>query len=330
MKTLKSKTEKKNKTRKESLKEVKLKSISEDVIISDMERPNQRQYWELVDKYYQLKSKYEKETKKLVENLVKDVNLKENVKRLVPPCVNCRRNVGSIFKVVCSKIDSTRGRIHSVRCGDPVTPCSLNISFMIPNINNFNNIFDLDRRRIKRCKIDIIFCKNDLIFQYINEDAVMQKFDIIKEKLNNLLNDNAYSLDMYSMVTTPQEIKDQTESISEYKRLVDEYKKTNAHGFLRDAIQLYISEIHPVGKQNMKNKYQQNNVETLDEYRLIQKETSVSYLETIGRFPLIYEDLNPFIISHDESKGKEPYLKKTSKKIIIIPATEAQSQEVEE
>ena len=200
---------------------------------------------------------------------------------------------------------------------------------MLPNISNFNDIFNHDRKKIENYKIDTIFCKNDLIFQYVDEDSVMQRFDTIKERLNNLLNDNSYSLDIYLMITKPRELKDQTSFINEYKRLMDEYNKTKSQSLLRDALQIYISEILPRGKENMKNTYLYNNVENEDGYRLVQKEVPNSILETIGRFPLMYEDLNTFIISQEETKEKKTQLKKTSKKIMIIPATEAESRNSE-
>lgn len=334
MKTLKSKPDKKNKTRKENKEEVKLKSLaksSSQYVDMDLDKQNQRHYWELVDKYYQLKSKYEKDTKKLVDT-IKDpdnVKRKESVKQLVAPCVNCRRNVGSNFNVTQTKMDHVSGRLYSLRCGDPVEPCSLHISFMLPNITNFNEIFNRDRRKIRNYKIDTIFCKNDLIFQYVDEDAVMHRFDVIKESLNNLLNDNSYSMDIYLMLTKPPELKDQTTFIDEYKRLMDEYKTTKSPNLLRDAIQIYISEILPRGKENMKNTYLYNNVENENEYKLVQQELPLSNLETIGRFPLIYEDLNAFIISQEKNQNPQNpqfQLKKTSKKIVIVPATEAQSR----
>jgi hypothetical protein len=333
-KTLKANT-KKNKTRKESgLKQeekeedIKLKSASEEIKINEPEKPNQNQYWELVNKYFQLKTKYEKETQKLITSLEKDSKIKENIKRLVTPCVNCRRNVGSLFKTRRAQRDGTSGRVFSVKCGDPVDPCSLIISFLIPNLNDFNSIFKSDNFKIEKYKTEIISCKNDLVFQYADEEPIMERFAMLKEKLNHILNDNSYALDIYSTIIKKPELRDQSVHIAEYNRLMNEYKKTKSQNLLQEAIQLYISEIRPAGKKNMKITYSQNSVENNDEYRLIQKEIPPSHLEIIGRFPLIYEDLNIYIISN-ETDNKTTQLKKTFKKIMIIPATEARNSDSE-
>jgi hypothetical protein len=337
--TKKIKSPSKAKTRKEpGLKkqekeeEIKLKSIQkQDTDINS-------HFWEIVNNYYLLKNKYEKEIEKLTDGVKqnldekstkRDVILKENVKKLVPACVNCRRYVGSIFKTINTELNGTRGRLFSLKCGDPVTPCALNISFMMPNIKNFDNIFEDDNRRIDILKSDIIICKNDLIFDYADEESIMKRFELLKRKLNKILNDNAYSLDFYTTITSkpdlPEMKKQHTKLIEEYKEMINQYNTTKNAGLLNDAIQFYISEIKPLGKQIMNTCYPLNIVENEDEtYKLVQNENPISSLEVIGRYPIVYEDLNEYIISNEEIKEPEKSFKKLNKKIMIIPATEAE------
>jgi hypothetical protein len=359
-KTRKNKKESTAKTRKEpGLK--KQEKEEEPVKLKSQEEKTEVRYWEIVNNYFFLKNKYEKELEKLKDGLRRDESLKENMRRLVAPCVNCRRNVGSIFKTTPSKINDTAGRVFSVKCGDVVTPCALNISFMIPNITNFNSVFEKDDRYIEMLKRDIIICKNDLIFNYADEEYIMNRFGSIKDKLNTLLNDNSYSLDVYSSLTKKSDIdemkKTQEDYINDYNKIINDYNKTKSPALIQDAMRLYISEIRPLGKKILESSYSQNMVENDDGvYHLIQREVPISLLETIGRFPMIYENLDEYIISNHEEpvekRAKEnvskdvevgdvevdevdevgdvgdsgyekDVLKKLNKKIMIIPATEA-------
>lgn len=315
------KTEKVKKEGKNRTKKVKLKTIGKPKIEIFEEETDSVVFWDVVNKYYMLKSKYEKDFMKLKKGATTKV---------VPACVNCKRHVGTKFaKIIQSEVNYTRGRIFSIKCGDTLAPCSLNVHFMIPNITNFNKIFDNDYKGIEKFKRDIIGFKNDLIFDYQDEGTIMHFFEEAKEKLNNLLNNNQYSLDLFSSIQPEKEKIEELKTeerkfMDEYKTLSREYRTTGSKDILRESIHAYM-QIKPISTQIREMSYIQNSVEEEDgEYKLIQKELPISYIETIDRVPVLSEKLKPFIFTSEIEKPEATSgPKKIFKKIVIVPATEA-------
>jgi len=322
---------KKNKEKpKSQTKKLKTNGSPKIEIFEDEKDKDAFIFWDLVNKYYMLKNKYEKDYKKLQE--------KSNSK-VVPACVNCKRHVGTKFsKIVATEVNHTNGRIFTAKCGDSSSPCSLNINFVIPNIHTFDNIFERDAFKIKQLKGVIIECKNDLMFNYEDEDKVMDFFSNKKGRLNQLLNDNQYSYDLYSSILPDKEkiieLKiEEKKCIDEYKALIDDYKKTSNNDLLRDAMHAYM-QINPISKKIREMTYFQNTVEEKNgEYYLIQNELPIVFIETIDRIPVLSEKLQPFIASMDldekkpKQKPKETTKpKKIFKKILIVPATEAAAE----
>jgi hypothetical protein len=304
-------------------------------------------FWNTVNNYYQLKNKYQKDLQKLKDAIDKDdINYKKKIRDLVAPCANCRRFVGTDFrKVVKGNARNTTGREFLVRCGDRNTPCPLNIHFLIPGIRTFDWILEKDTKDIDMLKNDIIASKNDLLFDYENEDDVIDNFKKIKEDLNDSLNNSQYSLDIYNEIANNPETREKLElkreshktAVDEYKQLIEKYSETKNNDFLKESMRVYISTIQPLELDIRELAYGQAMVETEDEtYRLVQHETPFIYKETIDRIPVVYENLMQFIFDGDtpRSKSRSPgsvnsirtpdteisKLKKTDKKITIIPS----------
>jgi hypothetical protein len=91
---------------------------------------------EAINEYYRLKDKYEKDYyEKYVKPIVNN-NKSRREKRVEfsrlpkPECINCKRNVGTIFTIKGD--DKELIHTYTAKCGDIVAPCPLNISIITP------------------------------------------------------------------------------------------------------------------------------------------------------------------------------------------------------
>jgi len=91
---------------------------------AEEELKNHKNYVESLNEFFKLKSEYEKKRSKMM----KDAFKKESSKRLgklaamsvKPPCINCKRAVGTIFT-------NRETDKYTAICGDKGNPCNLNI-----------------------------------------------------------------------------------------------------------------------------------------------------------------------------------------------------------
>jgi transcription elongation factor Elf1 len=94
--------------------------------------------------YYELKNRYENVFyNKYVKEIVTSNISKKEKKRLFqklpkPNCVNCNRNVGTIFTI--KQNEKGTNRLYKAFCGDISNPCPLNIQIEMPTIETYSNI----------------------------------------------------------------------------------------------------------------------------------------------------------------------------------------------
>tara|TARA_Y100000356_G_C11261498_1_gene293947 strand:+ start:3070 stop:4503 length:1434 start_codon:yes stop_codon:yes gene_type:complete len=211
-------------------------------------------YKEALNEYFRLKDQYEKgilEAKRRIYNNAN--NTKKLAKRLAsqykPKCINCKREVGTIFKKQDSK--------YLAICGDNNTPCSLDIKIFTSEYNQFMWLFDFFKGEFDKVKDSIIRQKLDTLFNYITEEESVSLF---KDKITEYNDDNQlynqYIEDynnLYHNKETSKRISELQIELFNYiersKDLIREYKKTNNHEFLKSAIDLQIKDIAPTSIQ---------------------------------------------------------------------------------
>ncbi len=243
---------------------------------------------EAINEFYRLKNKYESEYhEKYVKPIIKSQKSKrekrvEYSKLPKHECINCKRNVGTLFQI---KFDDTNHlRKFTAKCGDIQNPCPLDI------LIEYNY-----REKLK---------------QYIKEELTLIeaiKLNIIKEK-NNTLFFNKNVVDIFNQLT--QELKLETETagvgietnilrndspekalllkqtidefgkgfILPFKQLVKDFDDTNNELIMNQAMKFYIEEIMPKLKEILSLKYDVSMVEfddTNNNYRLIQMKNSL-------------------------------------------------------
>jgi hypothetical protein len=276
---------------------------------------------EAINEFYRLKDKYENSYhEKYIKPIIKS-NKSKREKRVefsrLPKneCINCKRNVGTIFTITSNIKKLIKN--FKAKCGDIQEPCPLDIqidySFRVKMdkdiVDGLNNI--------EQVKLDIIKEKNNAIFFNKN---VTNIFNDLTEHLkletentgviietNIIRNDNPEKKNFLK-----QTIDDFGKGyILPFKQMVKEYDETNNELILNQAIKFYINEMIPKLKEIQSLKYDVNMVE-FDEinniYKLIQLPNSL--------------ESNEFFYSNDKIikfvRGVKKEKKKTRKEESIL------------
>jgi hypothetical protein len=253
---------------------------------------------EAINEFYALKYRYESTNfNKFIKPILKS-NKSKREKKLeyskLPkfPCINCKRNVNTIFKVN-HELDEM---IHKyiAKCGDIQDPCPLNIeihhgealNLQIEIKNNFSSIENIKKQIIKE-KNNVLFFKNT------NEEDIIRNFETLTNKLKEeteysgaqieeyiLKNDNPVRSDILNaaLMDFGQEL------LLPFKDMVGEYMKTDDEMIINNAVHFYKNEMVPKLKEIQELKYDINGIEYNDNdntYHLIQLKNSIDRKETV-------------------------------------------------
>lgn len=287
-----------------------------------------------MNRFYQLKSKYEDDYEKDKSEFLKkskNASWKDKrfeFKKIVPKCVNCQRRVGSIFE---TKVNNEFERVLKAMCGDRKNPCPFDIEINLGITYDLRDLMNENEEETKNFKHQIILDKNDFLFGYIDSEQAVQKFDEIKDEINgsiesseyymSLLNEQIYNVDKKNNLK-----KIQTEvytNISNIKKYTEEYMKTHNKQFIGDIARIYYEDMTPRLKEIMKDKYaacyvdKDNNINVL-----VQQPISFENVEyTLGDTGVIKMKFGASSSSGKKEKSRksrkgEP--KNVSKKNIVI------------
>ena len=244
------------------------------------------EYVEALNEYYQLKSAYEKNNEnnknKIIKNPTKSWKEKRmEFQRLKPKCITCKRPVGTRFtRTYDSKEMAT---ILKSVCGSLSDPCDLHIELKSTQSGLYPDIIQHLEKEINEYKLDIIMNKNKLIFGYITSEEVVQKFDELRETIQETSDILAYYLDEYIELLDSKEknteLKELTERsylmIHDMKELIQKYNANqNNTQLIQDVVDIYVNQLSPLVKELRENKYKKNKVEYNPDkgtFHLIQK-----------------------------------------------------------
>jgi hypothetical protein len=251
---------------------------------------------DILNDFYKLKDKYEQTYyEKYVKNIVKSTNKSNKEKKREfarlpkPQCINCERNVGTIFSINASKQESIRNFI--IKCGDIVDPCPLNINFNYGDREIYESAIRLTTKLLNKIKNKMVKAKNDVIFGYILPDVATQNFNELSEELkentdfngfliekNILVNDNPAKKQLLDKL----QVELQNIYIVPFKNLISQYTKTDNPDYVKEAVQMYVSEFIPKLKEIQSLKYEVNIVEYNSDnntFHLIQKPNNLESLQ---------------------------------------------------
>ena len=211
--------------------------------------------------YYTLKKKYEKkitDAKNKIRNS-KDLSSKDKklrVKQIKKTCINCGNPGMTIFK-------SDNNSLIAM-CGCK-TPCALNINIDRGKYTNIRNTEQEIQNEIRGIKLSIMRLKLDLLFNYSDENTILNEFKKQKTELSNFTQSLViYRKDYISIVDNEdaaKTIKDDTIQLYEFseqlKKHKTDYDSNQNETYLRDMVEIYIRDIKPLTErlQSVKYKY---------------------------------------------------------------------------
>ena len=247
---------------------------------------------EAINEFYRLKDKYESSYyEKYVKPIVNSRKSKrekriEYSKLPKHECINCKRNVGTIFNISNNNKKQTRN--FSAKCGDLKDPCPLDIKITYAMRNTFDNIINKDMTSLEKIKLNIIKEKNNALF--FNKDVV-SAFENFTEELkletenlgflietNLLRNDNPEKHNLLKL----ENDEFGKGFILPFKQMIQEYLETNNELILNQAVTFYINEMIPKLKEIQKLRYDVSFVEfntDINIYNLIQIPNSLENRE---------------------------------------------------
>lgn len=226
-------------------------------------------YLEKYTQYYELKKKYDDYKKKLLSSY-KD----KSKSSITYKCINCKQIGGTIFE---NKKD-----YFKVICGNTSSPCDLNIDIKKFKTTNIKDKIKEIQDNINNLKQQIILLKLDYMFDYIDDNESVKKFDQLKINLNNSYDIYNKLLDNLNIITkkntsyfnTLQDKQNNLdEYIEKYKKLCDMYKSTNQSIYKKEAILLYINNIMKINSDILNLKYNSILHDNINEENIIKFNT---------------------------------------------------------
>jgi hypothetical protein len=252
---------------------------------------------EALNEFYKLKEKYDKSYyEKYVKPIVKSKGKSKREKRVeyskLPKaeCINCKRNVGTIFSIMSAENKDSRHFI--AKCGDLQDPCPLDINFNYGNRFTYESLMNTDLNDINNIKTKFIVEKNNLMFAYTPREKAVTIFDELTEDLKFASALSEATLDSYMFINQNMEetaflnkleIDFGISSLLPFKEMVSDYNKTTNIPVITEAVTFYVNEMVPQLDKIQNLKYSVDFVEydnDEDVYNLIQYKNSLFDLES--------------------------------------------------
>ena len=224
--------------------------------------------------YYSLKEKYnsalEKRRQRLMNDPVinwKSLSAQQKAKRLAiikPACIVCKQEGGSIFT-------ETDGKLKAI-CGNISQPCGFHIEVDRGKYISLETLMNESLEEVRATKDEIIRMKLDLLFQFINEDELIEQFDAVQHKLQEQLKMYAEFRTYYLSVTDNDDIQKDTdihtrvisEKVAQIKEFMTEFRDSEwkNRSIIDDILVLYQQDIEPAFLKLRETKYVYTQEET--------------------------------------------------------------------
>jgi Leucine-rich repeat (LRR) protein len=248
----------------------------------DEETMSKINYIESLNDYFRLKEKYTTKAYQLRKKAFKTAPNKRTGKiraaRLIPPCINCKRKVGSVF----TKADEK----YIALCGDKDAPCNLNIQLFTSDFYKPEDLLNSYKEIVDESKENIIRQKLDNLFNYVSEKTSadmfkkeLQKYTEASKLYQDFLeeyNDIFYNPLRKELISRKtQEINQVLENLQEMKT---EYLKTSNEELLTTIMHTYMEDLIPKieNLRHLRYPVMEMYEETPDTLRLVQREVQIS------------------------------------------------------
>ena len=238
-----------------------------------------------INNYYKLKKEYEDSLYKQKKRILKNTNLtkrekKEQFNRIRHKCINCKKGGGTVF--------TNKDRTLKAVCGNTKQPCKLNIEIKRGEYIQMNKMMDIIFNDLETNKTSIIKTKLELLFGYIDEETARSQFEenkddytsdhsiytFLENSYNNIINKNKENL---------YEEKNKLYGfIDQFRTYIQQYYDETSPTYIREAVELYLSQIIPAVEKIRDYKYRVAKVEYDEEdevYLLVQEPYSLEDTE---------------------------------------------------
>ena len=242
-----------------------------------------------INEFYKLKNKYEKNNDKNKNKILNNPTLswkerQNEFKKLKPKCINCKRPGGSAFLIKLNK-DTGFRELRSFCMASQ--RCNLNIVIQLGSVETITNSLLEIKDNIQENKEKIIESKNLLLFNYIPSNQALHIFDNEKNEINEWTSLLEMYLEDYILLTDNEETKTKLNMSTEKSYLfiqqirdsIKQFKTTDDTQLVRDAVNIYITNLKPILDEIQKLKYRENIVwfnEDNNTYHLLQNKFNIS------------------------------------------------------
>ena len=246
-----------------------------------------------INAFYKLKNKYENDYRKNKNKLINNPTLswkerQTEFKKLKPKCINCKRPGGTAFITKLNK-DSGFRELRSF-CMN-THRCNLNIVIQLGRVEIIpDSIIEIEEF-IRESKKKIINTKNQLLFNFILPNKALEFFEKEKVEINEWTGLLESYLEKYILLTDNEKNKFQLnesiersyEFIQQIKDAIKQFQTTDDIHFVKDAVNIYITNLKPILDEIQKLKFKENIVWYNNDnstYHLIQTKNTISSLES--------------------------------------------------
>ena len=246
-----------------------------------------------INEFYKLKNKYETYNQKNKNKILNNPTLswkerQTEFKKIKPKCINCKRPGGTAFLIKLNK-DTGFRELRSFCMA--TERCNLNIVIQLGIVESIADSLVEIKDKIQENKEKIIESKNLLLFNYILSTRALHIFDKEKDEINEWTSLLEMYLQDYILLTDNEETKTKLntsieksyEYIQQIRDAIKQFKITDDTQFVRDAVNIYITNLKPLLDEIRNLKYRENIVwfnEDNNMYHLIQRKLTISSLES--------------------------------------------------
>ena len=210
-------------------------------------------YKEALNQYFALKTKYDdsakllKKTKTTSTTTKTKSKIKPTPKERLPPCIQCRTNVGMTF--------SKKGSTYHAHCGiGDKRNCSFEMELFTGDHENLDDLVNYVNKDFENDKQELVQQKMETLFGWIDNKTSANKF---KERLETYVQNNLYIdilMNLYrethSSPSRQELIDRQIHQIAEIKIQIQEVLKeysadTLNKELLQQAMEIHVKELMP-------------------------------------------------------------------------------------
>lgn len=242
-----------------------------------------------LQEYYKLKDRYDKTYDSKKHAIISDITIPYSKKKgkiaelsRKRKCVVCKAAGGTIF--------TNENRILKAVCGSKSQPCGLNIQIARGKKGNIEKLITQSYKKIENIKENIIKFKLDLLFRYISDDQLKQKFDESKKELETELAKYEKMYNIYiDNTSNPEKVEklkvlnsELYTYVEQFKEIMKEYMETGGVEVVKPAIEIYLNYIVPIAEKIRNTTYVYSGVEfneNTNQYLLIQQTSNIKNSE---------------------------------------------------